>query len=95
MDYKELIDELRSLSLHVPEQMFGEDGKDPLERAADAIETLLAERDYAVEELRGRCSQCKHFSSGPLVSICADCRFECGTIDHWKWRGPHKEKINE
>ena len=58
--------------------------------AATAIETLLAERDAAVKELHGRCSKCKHFSSGLLEFPCTDCRFERGTSDHWEWRGPQK-----
>lgn len=43
MDYKELIEELRFLAKHVPEQMDDNDGQNALEKAADAIETLLAE----------------------------------------------------
>lgn len=92
MDYKEQIEELRFLSSHVPEQMCDADGKDPLEKAADAIETLLAERDAAVDGMRGRCSKCKHFSVGVLHFPCTDCCFEVGTNDHWQWRGPQKEK---
>ncbi|AWY06887.1 MAG: protein of unknown function DUF551 [Caudoviricetes sp.] len=47
MDYKELIDELRFLSSHVPEQMCDNNGENALDRAATAIETLLAERQAA------------------------------------------------
>lgn len=43
MDYKELIDELREFSsLFVPEEMCDDDGRDILQKAADAIETLLS-----------------------------------------------------
>lgn len=80
MDYKELIKKLRE-----------KDGcRGECLQAATAIETLLAERDAAVKELHGRCSKCKHFSSGLLEFPCTDCRFERGTSDHWEWRGPQK-----
>lgn len=45
MDYKALIEELRFLSSHVPEQMCDNNGENALDRAATAIETLLAERE--------------------------------------------------
>lgn len=80
MDYKELIKKLRE-----------KDGcRCECLQAATAIEPLLAERDAAVKELHGRCSKCKHFSSGLLEFPCTDCRFERGTSDHWEWRGPQK-----
>lgn len=47
MDYKGLIEELRFLSSHVPGDMCDDDGRDALEKAATAIETLLAEREEA------------------------------------------------
>lgn len=67
MDYKELIEELRFLSGFVPEQMCDDDGKDAFEKAAAAIETLLAERDAdiilarCIENQFGdcHCSNCK------------------------------------
>lgn len=82
MDYKELIGRLNAYS--AKHQRHG----GITAEAADAIETLLAERDAAVEELHGRCSKCKHFHSGPLKFPCADCCLEGGTSDHWEWRGP-------
>lgn len=51
-DYTGLVKELRALSKHVPEQMCDDNGIDPLEKAADAIETLLAEMtDYISREM--------------------------------------------
>lgn len=51
--------------------------------AATAIETLLAERDAAVEELRGECRVCEHRG---------ECLFndQCGNGSNWQWRGPQK-----
>lgn len=81
MDYKDLIRRLDDCG--------GFDG-DLLDDAAEAIETLLAERDAALDEFHGLCSRCKHFHPGPLEFPCSDCRFEGGESDHWKWRGPTK-----
>lgn len=100
MDY-ELIEGLRSLSKHVPEQMCDEKGKDPLERAADVIETLLAERDVLIEELRGICWCCAHgrkWKNAPGWSKMTTCEHlkEIGVLarsggktkcPHWEWRG--------
>lgn len=84
MDY-ELIEELRSLSKHVPEQMCDLEGKDPLERAATAIETLLAERDAAVEDM---------LMAGKTGRLCYVCgkRGKCNpcACEGWQWRGPVK-----
>ena len=103
MDYKELIGELRALSKHVPEQMCDDGGKDPLEKAVTAIETLLAERDAAVNLLHGACYACKnkgtHYSEAP----CSLCKWG-GMVyitpiaklqDSWQWRGPKKESGND
>lgn len=54
----------------------------------EEIETLLAEREAAVEEMHGRCSKCKHFFSGILRSPCKYCCREGGAVDYWEWRGP-------
>lgn len=100
MDY-ELIEELRSLSKHVPEQMCDGEGKDPLERAADAIETLLEERDALIEELRGICWCCAHgrkWENAPGWSKMTTCEHlgEIGVLargggktkcPYWEWRG--------
>lgn len=93
MDYKELIDRLKNIRF-----LYADNGlkcESICKDAATAIETLLAERDAAVEELRGRCSKCKHLRSGILEFPCADCCFESGKSDHWEWRGPQKESEND
>lgn len=97
MDYKELIEELHFLSGHVPEQMCDDDGKDPLERAATAIETLLAERDAAVEIISSggkRCRACVYNDRGIHDFPCCHCRETGGMTDYWEWRGPQKGDVN-
>lgn len=95
MDYKELIDRLR---------------RDPFipsgigESAATAIETLLTERDAAVEDLRGMCWCCANgekYENGLPFSRATTCEYmrEFGAVarsggkckcSHWQWRGPQK-----
>lgn len=98
MDYKEQIEKLRFLSSHVPEQMCDADGKDPLEKAADAIETLLAERDAAIEMLHGECHACKHNAGWHNIGKCGVCVHETARdsftpgkrTDCWEWCSPQK-----
>lgn len=110
MDYKELIEQLRSI------YAIGNDNPDKDEAdhcagcsmcdvSADTIENLLAERDAALEELRGICWCCASGKpwekAGPLSNLTA-CEHlsECGVLacggrnskcQHWQWRGPQKE----
>lgn len=74
MDYKELIKRLRN-------PVFGHPDLKP---AADAIETLLAERDAAVEDLAmaGYCKTC-----GNVTTWCMENPDCC---KGYKWRGPQK-----
>lgn len=95
MDYKELIGRLKKYA------EFG--GR--IEICADsltAIETLLAERDAAVEDLRGMCWCCAHgkkYENGLSWSRATTCEHmrELGVVarsggkckcSHWEWRGP-------
>lgn len=97
MDYKETIEAMRSTDVKV---VFSHSID-----AADAIETLLAERDAAVEELRGICWCCAN--GRPMGRIgrlrsCTTCDYmkERGILGnfgkerdcpHWQWRGQQKE----
>lgn len=94
MDYKELIRRLDDC---------GEFDGDLLDDAAEAIETLLAERDAAVEDLHGDCRFCKHRAMRrPFWRCpCSTCKYEDATTfmpedtathvnDNWQWRGPQK-----
>lgn len=64
-------------------------------QAIAAIETLLAERDSmivernaAVDEMRGICKYCKHSPPSYRKTACYDC---CDDCHNWLWRGPQKE----
>lgn len=104
MDYKELIKRLReeNQSLSAYEDLTL---AHVLEDAALAIETLLEERDAAVEELRGICWCCangKPMGSIGRLRFCTTCDYmqERGILGnfgrerdcpHWQWRGPQRE----
>lgn len=83
MDYKELIELLRDKS--------NCDVLDYVDDAATAIETLLEERDAAVEIIsRGekRCRACIYNDHGIRDFPCCRCRETGGMTDYWEWRGP-------
>ena len=73
--------------------------------AATASETLradlsrvTAERDTAVDELRGKCSVCSHYTPYHNDGPCASCKFEVACFvpekatDKWEWRGIREEE---
>lgn len=88
MDYKELIAQLRRFAAYYP--VTG-----PIEgKAAAAIETLLAERDAAVEDLHGACRACVYAGCFEGAQPCCDCTYGTGAMsdaDNWQWRGLQKE----
>ncbi len=88
MDYKELIERLRVYDYWAGESDIN---SHPLicDEAAAAIETLLAERDAAVEDLKGRCGVCKHRR---VCLFDEQHRIGCAVSNrgHWQWRGPQK-----
>lgn len=83
MDYKELIDELRMVSSWECSDCYD---CNQCVKAATAIETLLEERDAAVEDLKKfadageACHLCKHLPCHPKNDHCIG----------WEWRGPEK-----
>ena len=86
MDYKELIERLNAYSAE--HQCHG----GITAEAADAIKTLLAERDAAVEGLSyfTPCSACVHsddYNNGKPCEFSTDCTYG----QYWEWRGPQKE----
>lgn len=97
MDYEELINMLRNGS--ILDAIFHST------EAATAIEILLAERDAAMEELRGDCWCCANGKpwekAGPFSKMtCCEHLKEWGAVaisgkackcQHWQWRGPQKE----
>lgn len=97
MGYKKLIEQLRSASL-----LHGTWLRERMVEAADAIETLLSERDAAVEDLRGDCKTCTYFDKLNLHEKCVHCKYARGLskpqaawFDRWQWRGPQKESRND
>lgn len=82
MDYKEIIEAMRSTDVKV---VFSHSID-----AADAIETLLAERDAAFEQIRGECRLCSN-----VRKCCSDDEMmrDCARNNrrNWQWRGPQKE----
>lgn len=95
MDYKEFIKTLRDEALF-QRSRFGRDLiATELESAATAIETLLAERDAAVEELsrRPHHSTCKYGENCDYISAITGFP-DCYSCDKWEWRGPQKGDNN-
>lgn len=82
-DYKEIIEAMRSTDVKV---VFCRSLD-----AADAIETLLAERDAAVENLAEspRSSTCKHGEHCDFISVITG-RPNCYSCHEWEWRGPQE-----
>lgn len=63
---------------------------------AKCIDRLIAERDAALNDLRGKCSVCVHYTSNHREGVCAHCCREymsdvIACSDLWQWRGPQKE----
>lgn len=85
MDYKWII---KYLNFHKRGCGYGENCI--LCKCLSALESLLAERDAAVEDLHGQCNKCKY--SGVLYRDFPCCRCVTGgTSDYWQWRGPQKD----
>lgn len=84
MDYKELIDKLREKDGCHCECI----------QASDAIETLLAERDAAVEYLShggSRCGCCAYNYHSIHDYPCKHCKETGGMSDYWEWSGLKKD----
>lgn len=89
MDYKELVKNLREEAVH-QRVVFGTHGVScQLEGAADAIETLLAERDALLTVSHGKCELCANFEK---CQSDAKARVDClaNYCRNWQWRGPQK-----
>ena len=85
MDYRDLIDTLRH--------------GDPLDivvqayEMADAVETLLKERDAAMSKKHGECDECVRVDKDVDDFPCCDCCYtymDWDKSDHWRWRGPRE-----
>lgn len=90
MDYKGLIKQLKHCKSYKQKYEL----QRTMINAAEAIETLLEERNAAVNDLAlcASCATCK-YNGGAIKQPC----FMCGTImpskgqTRWEWRGPQKE----
>lgn len=111
MDYKKLIEKLKKFTywekrtywLIVDPEVGEECVHLPIRvNAATAIEALLAERNAAIEMLKGECRACKHNSGLHNIGKCGACIYETvrfpekeeRMVDNWEWRGL-TEKENE
>lgn len=92
MDYKELLERLKyyGTTYAIGDNLGREiDGTDEvMADAATAIETILAERDAAVDDLTKICEDnpdvCQYCKHMPCVE-------PYGRCIGWEWRGPQKE----
>lgn len=97
MDYKDLIEQLKNIRFIYADNMIK--CESICNKAADAIETLLAERDAAIEMLKGECNACKHNTGWHNIGKCAVCVHETARewpvtkkrTDCWEWCGPQKD----
>lgn len=80
MDYKELIETLRDES--------NCDVLDYIEDAAAAIETLLAEREALMGQIRGHCIHCANARKCYYTDDKTMCDCARNNLRHWQWRGP-------
>lgn len=89
MDYKSMISARRREAINLRENRGQYTLATEFEEDADAIKTLLAERDAALEELRSiGCEVCAHLCDYSFNSPCCT----CGDADNnWQWRGPQKQ----
>lgn len=99
MDYKELIELLNEWHEHCISELCGKDvlncddlcinrGEECIvHQAISAIETLLLERDAAVEDMKGICSFCVHKKTCQFGNHLRDI---CVNGSNWQWRGPQK-----
>lgn len=87
MNYKELITKFRQEADCIRRNQLASWAAG-FDLAADAIETLLAERDAAVEIIsRGekRCRACIYDDHGIHDFPCCKCRETGGITDYWEW----------
>lgn len=94
MDYKNLIKKLEYQADTIRNNNCTTMSAEESEAAANAIKTLLAERNAATEKMRGNCDECVNADTPAQEYPCYFCRFSVygknkGT-EHWQWRGPQK-----
>lgn len=88
-DYKELIECLKIRSEYNRDGGFWNEAvANDIDRAIDAIEQLVKERDAAIADLKesADCQFCKFYDAEEVDCIAKNCR--CG--EEWEWRGVQK-----
>lgn len=88
MDYKGLIEQLRSAS-----RLQGTWLRNRMVEAAAAIETLLAERDAAMADVQKNCNTCCWWHDGGCcapLELYGGCDFSVRQA--WKWHGSQKQQ---
>lgn len=96
--YEELLEQLRNIVNHGDEQPAEYctnrcGGCDACDKSIDAIETLLTERDAAIEFLessKNRCASCAYNYHSIHDYPCKHCKETGGMSDYWEWLGPQK-----
>lgn len=101
MKYKieKIVEYLREIS-H-PESVVGQ-AVTMLEQLQAENARLRSERDTAVDELRGYCAACQHYTPEHGTDICGSCVYEYplfhrdGVVikDRWQWAGIKEVKKN-
>lgn len=92
MNYKAMISARRREAINLRENRGQYTLATEFEEDADAIETLLAERDAAVDSIPKNCNTCCHWYDGGCVApleLFGGCDF--GIRQAWQWRGPQKQ----
>lgn len=90
MDYKNLIKKLEYQAETIRNNNCTTMSAEESEAAANAIKTLLTERDAAIEDMQRDCINCANAESNN--SNHTPCEFTefCRFAEHWQWRGPQK-----
>lgn len=93
MDYKSMISDRRREAINLRENRGQYTLATEFEEDADAIKTLLAERDAAIADIfqssDSLCNVCKYFPDD-FSPICFNCTQIGGLNNNWQWRGPQK-----
>lgn len=63
----------------------------------EKLARIMAERDAAVEQLRGYCHSCKNYTENHCEGPCGNCKHEyyqyrnVDAVDNWEWSGHQKD----
>lgn len=97
MEIEKLKDMLRNAAGGPVGIQMCQEAADALEQLQAENEKLKAERDLAIELLRGYCHACKNYTPNHNEGPCAGCKheyFQCRNADardNWEWRGAKEE----